>query len=187
MSLIEAMTMVAGLVYLVLLAWQARSGWQWRLASGQRPSRPARSDRAGTGAITGFARCLTFSTGYLANLAVTPTIAGRGDAVFADPVLLQFDLLVGGVVHEDQAVAVVEQIGEVLLLQRHALDLVFRPETLVQLVAGFQVLGLDVGEGAALAGLDVAGLGDDPQAAVVLQDHAGLDGVAVDFHRNRWM
>ncbi|WP_368168960.1 4Fe-4S binding protein [Aeromonas sp. R4-3] len=34
MSLIEAMTMVAGLVYLVLLAWQARSSWQWRLALG---------------------------------------------------------------------------------------------------------------------------------------------------------
>lgn len=34
MSLIEAMTMVAGLVYLVLLAWQARSGWQWHLALG---------------------------------------------------------------------------------------------------------------------------------------------------------
>ena len=32
MSLIEAMTMAAGLVYLVLLAWQARSGWPWRLA-----------------------------------------------------------------------------------------------------------------------------------------------------------
>ncbi|MFG0833859.1 4Fe-4S binding protein [Aeromonas bivalvium] len=34
MSLIEAMTMAAGLVYLVLLAWQSRSGWQWRLALG---------------------------------------------------------------------------------------------------------------------------------------------------------
>jgi NAD-dependent dihydropyrimidine dehydrogenase PreA subunit len=34
MSLIEAMTMVAGLAYLVLLAWQARSGWQWRLVLG---------------------------------------------------------------------------------------------------------------------------------------------------------
>lgn len=32
----------------------------------------------------GFPRALTFSTGYLANLAVTPTLAGRGDAVFAD-------------------------------------------------------------------------------------------------------
>ncbi len=34
MSVIEAMTMAAGLVYLVLLAWQARSGWQWCLALG---------------------------------------------------------------------------------------------------------------------------------------------------------
>jgi len=34
--------------------------------------------------FTGFPRTLTFSTGYLANLAVTPTLAGRGDAVFAD-------------------------------------------------------------------------------------------------------
>ncbi len=32
----------------------------------------------------GFPRALTFSTGYLANLAVTPTLAGRGAAVFAD-------------------------------------------------------------------------------------------------------
>ena len=35
-------------------------------------------------AFTGFESTLTFSTGYLANLAVTPTFAGRGDAVFAD-------------------------------------------------------------------------------------------------------
>jgi 8-amino-7-oxononanoate synthase len=35
-------------------------------------------------AFTGFPRALTFSTGYLANLAVTPTFAGRGDAVFSD-------------------------------------------------------------------------------------------------------
>lgn len=34
--------------------------------------------------FTGFPRALTFSTGYLANLAVTPTLAGRGAAVFAD-------------------------------------------------------------------------------------------------------
>lgn len=34
MSVIEAVTMAAGLVYLVLLAWQARSGWPWRLALG---------------------------------------------------------------------------------------------------------------------------------------------------------
>lgn len=35
-------------------------------------------------AFLGFPRALTFSTGYLANLAVVPTLAGRGDAVFAD-------------------------------------------------------------------------------------------------------
>ncbi|MDR3157795.1 MAG: 8-amino-7-oxononanoate synthase [Zoogloeaceae bacterium] len=35
--------------------------------------------------FTGFERCLGFSTGYLANLAVTPTLAaGRDDAIFAD-------------------------------------------------------------------------------------------------------
>ena len=34
MSLIEAMTMAAGLVYLVLVVWQVRSGWPWRLALG---------------------------------------------------------------------------------------------------------------------------------------------------------
>lgn len=35
-------------------------------------------------AFTGFDRVLTFSTGYLANLAVTPSLAGRGAAIFAD-------------------------------------------------------------------------------------------------------
>ncbi|MDP3438922.1 MAG: aminotransferase class I/II-fold pyridoxal phosphate-dependent enzyme, partial [Azonexus sp.] len=35
-------------------------------------------------AFTGFPRALTFSTGYLANLAIIPTLAGRGAAVFAD-------------------------------------------------------------------------------------------------------
>ncbi len=34
--------------------------------------------------FSGFARALLFSTGYLANLGVIPTLVGRGDAVFAD-------------------------------------------------------------------------------------------------------
>lgn len=34
--------------------------------------------------FTGFPRTLGFSTGYLANLAVLPTLAGRGSAIFAD-------------------------------------------------------------------------------------------------------
>ncbi|MEY2632722.1 MAG: hypothetical protein RIR00_1376 [Pseudomonadota bacterium] len=35
-------------------------------------------------AFLGFPRALCFSTGYLANLALVPTLAGRGDAIFAD-------------------------------------------------------------------------------------------------------
>ena len=34
--------------------------------------------------FTGMERAITFSTGYMANLAVTPALVGRGDAVFAD-------------------------------------------------------------------------------------------------------
>lgn len=34
--------------------------------------------------FSGFARALLFSTGYLANLGIIPTLVGRGDAVFAD-------------------------------------------------------------------------------------------------------
>ncbi|WP_371324976.1 8-amino-7-oxononanoate synthase [Dechloromonas sp. ZY10] len=34
--------------------------------------------------FVGFPRVLSFATGYLANIAVTPTFAGRGAAVFAD-------------------------------------------------------------------------------------------------------
>lgn len=35
-------------------------------------------------ALVGFPRAITFATGYLANLAVVPTLAVRGDAIFAD-------------------------------------------------------------------------------------------------------
>jgi 8-amino-7-oxononanoate synthase len=34
--------------------------------------------------FVGLPRAITFSTGYMANLAVTPALVGRGDAVFAD-------------------------------------------------------------------------------------------------------
>lgn len=64
------------------LAWGAGSGAS-HLVSGH--LRPHAALEARLAAFTGFARCLTFSTGYLANLAVTPTLAaGRDDAIFAD-------------------------------------------------------------------------------------------------------
>ena len=61
--------------------WGAGSGAS-HLVSGHLA--PHERFEAEIAAFTGFERALTFSTGYLANLAVTPTLAGRGDAVFAD-------------------------------------------------------------------------------------------------------
>ncbi|MCL2523885.1 MAG: 8-amino-7-oxononanoate synthase [Betaproteobacteria bacterium] len=61
--------------------WGAGSGAS-HLVSGHLEPHAALEDELA--AFTGFARALTFSTGYLANLAVTPALAGRGAAVFAD-------------------------------------------------------------------------------------------------------
>ncbi|WP_234085773.1 8-amino-7-oxononanoate synthase [Azonexus sp. R2A61] len=63
------------------LAWGAGSGAAHLVSGHLAPHDALEREIA---AFTGFARALTFSTGYLANLAVTPTLAGRGDAVFAD-------------------------------------------------------------------------------------------------------
>ena len=63
------------------LAWGPGSGAS-HLVSGHLA--PHEAIEAALAEFVGFPRTLTFSTGYLANLAVTPTFAGRGDAVFAD-------------------------------------------------------------------------------------------------------
>jgi len=63
------------------LAWGAGSGAAHLVSGHLEPHEALEQELA---AFTGFPRTLTFSTGYLANLAVTPTLAGRGDAVFAD-------------------------------------------------------------------------------------------------------
>lgn len=63
------------------IQWGAGSGAS-HLVSGHLAPHEALEQEIAT--FTGFPRALTFSTGYLANLAVTPTLAGRGDAVFAD-------------------------------------------------------------------------------------------------------
>ncbi len=63
------------------LRWGAGSGAAHLVSGHLAPHEQLEQEIA---AFTGFPRALTFSTGYLANLAVTPTLAGRGDAVFAD-------------------------------------------------------------------------------------------------------
>ncbi len=63
------------------LTWGAGSGAAHLVAGHLAPHAALEEEIA---AFTGFPAVLSFSTGYLANLAVTPTLAGRGDAVFAD-------------------------------------------------------------------------------------------------------
>jgi 8-amino-7-oxononanoate synthase len=63
------------------LLWGAGSGAS-HLVSGHLA--PHEQIEAKIAAFVGFPRALTFSTGYLANLAIVPTLAGRGDAIFAD-------------------------------------------------------------------------------------------------------
>jgi 8-amino-7-oxononanoate synthase len=63
------------------MQWGAGSGASHLVSGHLAPHEALEKEIA---AFTGFPRALTFSTGYLANLAVTPTLAGRGDAVFTD-------------------------------------------------------------------------------------------------------
>ena len=63
------------------LRWGAGSGASHLVSGHLAPHEALEKEIA---AFVGFPRALTFSTGYLANLAVTPTFAGRGAAVFAD-------------------------------------------------------------------------------------------------------
>ena len=63
------------------MQWGAGSGASHLVSGHLAPHEALEKEIA---AFTSFPRALTFSTGYLANLAVTPTLAGRGDAVFAD-------------------------------------------------------------------------------------------------------
>lgn len=63
------------------LQWGAGSGAS-HLVSGHLAPHEALEQQIA--AFVGFPRALSFSTGYLANLAIVPTLAGRGAAVFAD-------------------------------------------------------------------------------------------------------
>ncbi len=61
--------------------WGAGSGAS-HLVSGHLRPHDALEERIAE--FVGLPRALTFSTGYMANLAVAPALVGRGDAVFAD-------------------------------------------------------------------------------------------------------
>jgi 8-amino-7-oxononanoate synthase len=63
------------------LRWGAGSGASHLVSGHLEPHDRLEEELA---AFVGFPRALTFSTGYLANLAIVPTLARRGDAVFAD-------------------------------------------------------------------------------------------------------
>lgn len=63
------------------LRWGAGSGASHLVSGHLAPHEQIEQEIAG---FLGFPRVLTFSTGYLANLATVPTLAGRGAAVFAD-------------------------------------------------------------------------------------------------------
>jgi 8-amino-7-oxononanoate synthase len=63
------------------LQWGAGSGAS-HLVSGHLAPHEALEKQIA--AFVGFPRALTFSTGYLANLAIVPTLAGRGAAIFSD-------------------------------------------------------------------------------------------------------
>jgi 8-amino-7-oxononanoate synthase len=61
--------------------WGVGSGASHLVSGHLRPHETAEQALA---AYVHFPAALTFSTGYMANLAVTPALAGRGDAIFAD-------------------------------------------------------------------------------------------------------
>lgn len=63
------------------MQWGAGSGASHLVSGHLAPHERLENEIA---AFLGFPRALSFSTGYLANLAIVPTLAGRGAAIFAD-------------------------------------------------------------------------------------------------------
>lgn len=63
------------------MLWGAGSGASHLVSGHLAPHERLENEIA---AFLGFPRALSFSTGYLANLAIVPTLAGRGAAIFAD-------------------------------------------------------------------------------------------------------
>ena len=85
----------------------------------------------------------------------------KGGAV-ADHVAADRHLLIGLAVHEDQIIAIIKQEGTLDFLEDHTLDRFRGPKALIQLGAVANVTKLDLGEGAALAGLHMFDLDRAP-------------------------
>ena len=85
------------------------------------------------------------------------------------------DLVVVGDVHEDEAVAVVVEVGEVAAVDVLDLDLGAGVVRAVDDLARDDVLELGADERAALAGLDVLELDDVPELPVDVEDDAVPD------------
>jgi 8-amino-7-oxononanoate synthase len=74
-----------------LIAAAQTAAAQWGVGSGASHLvsghlRPHEALETALATFVGFPRALSFSTGYMANLAIVPALVGRGDAVFADKV-----------------------------------------------------------------------------------------------------
>jgi 8-amino-7-oxononanoate synthase len=72
-----------------LIATAQAAAAQWGVGSGASHLvsghlRPHEALEVALAEFVGFPRALSFSTGYMANLAIVPALVGRGDAVFAD-------------------------------------------------------------------------------------------------------
>ena len=92
------------------------------------------------------------------------------------------DLLERVVVHEGRLAALHVQELHLLLVEPDALDGFLGAEPLGRFVAAAQVAHLDLGEGAALAGLHDLALEDEPELVLVFEDIARLQIDRVDFH-----
>jgi hypothetical protein len=91
-------------------------------------------------------------------------------------ILAQRQLFVGLVVHEDPVVAVVVRVGHRAAVDIRPLDLLVGRQTLVALLAAFDVLDLDLHVGAAAAAdVHVIALQHAPDALVEFQQVAGAD------------
>ena len=84
--------------------------------------------------------------------------------------------------HEDEVVAVIIKEAALGFLEDHPLHRLRRAEPLVQLGAVTNVAKLDLGKGAAFAGLHMFDLHRGPQAPVMFDHIAGFDGVTVQLH-----